>query len=143
MYIRRNKSFGRDIIFEVFLLNEEVAIWVFCQLRWVKFSFKLFLLINNSETFCWHINPFTFAFNERSPDFSFWSLFPVFLFLASLLLELDELLLEKVDKKLLHFFCTFFFSFRVRFWILFMIIWHLWWACWYCWLYFTNIKIFS
>ena len=49
LHIRMYKSFDQDIIFEVFLLNEnKMVICVFCQLRWVKFQFKLFLLINNS-----------------------------------------------------------------------------------------------
>ena len=60
-----------------------MVICVFCQLRWVKFQFKLFLLIIDSETFCWHMTSFRLVFNRRPSSSSFRSLFPVFLFISS------------------------------------------------------------
>ena len=59
-----------------------MVICVFCQLRWVKFQFKLFLLIIDSETFCWHMTSFRLVFNRRPSSSSFRSLFPVFLFIS-------------------------------------------------------------
>ena len=59
-----------------------MVICVFCQLRWFKFQFKLFLLIIDSETFCWHMTSFRLVFNRRPSSSSFRSLFPVFLFIS-------------------------------------------------------------
>ena len=59
-----------------------MVICVFCQLRWVKFQFKLFLLIIDSETFCWHMTSFRLVFNRRPSSSSFRSFFPVFLFIS-------------------------------------------------------------
>ena len=63
-----------------------------------------------------------------------------FLFQASSLLALDELLIGEVDE---DFFLRTFFSPRVRFWIIFVIIYRLWLAGWHCCLFLTNQKTFS